>query len=164
MKRFFVATLFIATIIGATVVFFFNRPIEKTKTPSIQQSTTSATDTRQGVDIQASFAIFTNGTKRIFTDSKYHNRSPDVYIESENPDVVKVKKTGSTWDDFFKTLPMKLDKQCLTTGTGQVFCSNNNVTLKFYLNGQLDQDALNKVITNGDKLLVSYGTEDQIRP
>src|SRR3989338_991461 len=109
------------------------------------------------VDTKASFAIFTNGTLRIFTDSRYHNLSPDVYIESPNPNIVHVKKAGITCDDFFKTLPMKLEDDCLTTGTGQTFCTNETRALKFYINGQLDAATLNRVINSGDKLLVSYG-------
>ena len=112
------------------------------------------------VDTKASFTIFTNGTLRIFTDSRYHNLSSDVYIESPNSTVVHVKKVEITWDGFFKTLPMKLTSDCLTTGTGQVFCTNETSALKFYINGQLDTAALSRVINSGDKLLVSYGPPD----
>ncbi len=108
----------------------------------------------------ASFAIFTNGTFRIFTASMYHNLSPDVFIQKDNPNIVYVKKDGLTWDDFFKTLPMKLDQTCLTTGTKQTFCTGQNGTLKFYLNGEKTDDALQKEIKQGDKLLVSFGPID----
>lgn len=117
------------------------------------------------VNYSAGFAIFTNGTFRIFTASMYHNLSADVYIEASNPNIIHVKKTGITWDDFFKTLSMKLTKDCLTTGTGQTFCTKANQTLRFYLNGREDSYALEKIIKNADQLLVTYGseTEDQIQ-
>lgn len=92
----------------------------------------------------------------------YHNLSPDVYIESSNPNIVQVKKVDITWNDFFKTLPMSLSRDCLTTGTGQTFCTEGTQTLKFYLNGQLDADALDKKISAGDQLLVSYGDEGDL--
>lgn len=113
------------------------------------------------VDYQASFAIFTNGTRRIFTDQKYHNQSKGAFLQGENPNIVHVKKDTITWDDFFKTLPMQLTKECLVTGTQQTFCTGTNGTLKFYRNGKEDKDALNKVIKNGDQLLVSYGSENE---
>ncbi|OGH02929.1 MAG: hypothetical protein A2798_00680 [Candidatus Levybacteria bacterium RIFCSPHIGHO2_01_FULL_37_17] len=114
-------------------------------------------------NIKASFAIFTNNTKRVFTDPKYHNQSKDAYMEEAN--IVIVKKTGTVWDNFFKTLPMKLTKDCLTTGTGQIFCGDGSGKLRFFINGIEDRDALEKEIKNGDKLLVSYGskTEDEIK-
>src|SRR3989344_516440 len=111
------------------------------------------------IDKQASFAIFTNGTFRVFTASMYHNLSQDVFIEGSNPNIVKIKKEGITWNDFFQTLPFKIAKDCLTTGTGQTFCTGQNGTLKFYLNGRLEQEALDKKIEQGDKLLISFGNE-----
>lgn len=111
------------------------------------------------VEITASFEIYTNGTERIFTDPKYHNQSDDVYIASNNPNTVVVTKSGTTWNDFFDTLPMKLDKKCLTTGTGQVFCANDGDApgaLRFYINDVEDPDALDKVIEDGNNLRVIY--------
>ena len=114
----------------------------------------------KNVNYQASFAIFTNGTFRTFSDSMYHNLSEDVYIESSGLNIVNVKKPLVTWDDFFKTMPFKLTKECLTTGTGQTFCTNYNASLKFYLNEMPDPNALDKVINAKDRLLVSYGSEN----
>lgn len=109
-------------------------------------------------EIKASFAIFTNGTFRIFTDSMYHNLSEEIFIESSNPNIIHVRKEYATWDDFFQTLPFKLDHECLTTGTGQTFCTGENGTLRFYINGEDSSgDALPKIINNNDKLLVTYG-------
>ena len=143
-------------ILGAGAIFAFSsskpkaEPLESpTPTPQVAE--------KVEVDTRASFTIFTNGTLRIFTDPRYHDLSSDVYIESPNSNIVNVKKARITWDDFFKTLPMKLTSDCLTTGTGQVFCTNETRTLKFYLNEQLDAAALSRVINPGDKLLVSYG-------
>ena len=113
----------------------------------------------ESVDFKASFAIFTNGTFRVFTASMYHNLSEDVFIEAENPNIVHVKKSGITWDDFFKTLPFKLTRECLTTGTGQTFCDGQNDTLKFYLNGEKTDNLLDSEIHKGDQVLISYGNE-----
>jgi len=115
----------------------------------------------QEVNIRAAFTIFTNGTLRIFTDSRYHNLSTDVYLQADNPNIVHIKKTGITWDLFFKTLPMQVSKECLITGTKQTFCTNENGKLYFYINGNKDNDALLREIKNGDKLLISYGNENE---
>lgn len=109
--------------------------------------------------IKAGFAIYTNGVFRIFTAPMYHNLSPDVYIESANPNIVVVKQENTTWYDFFSTLPFSLDDKCLTTGTGEQFCSGNGGTLRFYINGTERKDALNSIIKNGDRLLVTFGSE-----
>ncbi len=113
------------------------------------------------VDSRAAFAIFTNGIFRVFTAAMYHRRSGDVYIEETNPNIIKIKKAGVTWDDFFKTLPFTLTHECLTTGTKETFCTNANKTLRFYLNGVLKTTVLDGVIHHSDKLLVSYGNEEE---
>lgn len=112
------------------------------------------------VDKRAAFAIYTRGTFRIFTAAMYHNLSPDVYIEARNPNIIQVKKAGVTWNDFFKTLPFSLTKNCLTTGTKETFCTNGTETLMFYLNGEENEVALDQIIEEGDKLLVTYGNKN----
>lgn len=130
-----------------------------TKTTSPESSTIANISSK--ADYSASFAIFTKGTFRIFTASMYHNLSKDVYIQADNPNIVYVKKKGITWNDFFKTLPLKLTKDCLTTGTKQTFCTNINEKLRFYVNGKEVVNALDNQIEAGDQLLVTYGNESE---
>lgn len=115
------------------------------------------TSTPRDIDISASFDIYTNGTRRIFTSSKYHNLSPDVFIQLDSPNTVHVKKFGIIWADFFKTLPMQLTRDCLITGTKQTFCTGEGGELRFYINEKEDKDALDKAINDGDSFVVRYG-------
>ena len=123
---------------------------------SATELVTNPTPTPKPIDFVASFEITTLGTKRIFTDPKYHNLTDYAYLSSLDPSFVHIKKTGVTWQEFFDTLPMKLTKECLTTGTGQVFCTDQTNKLKFTLNNLEDPDALDKEITPGAKLNVAY--------
>lgn len=151
----------VAIIVIAWFLFFSSaKPTNELKTAI---SPTPQTEESQSkiADIKAAFAIFTNGTFRIFTAAMYHNLFADVYIESSNPNIVHVKIANITWDDFFKTLPFKLSKECLTTGTGQSFCTKGNQSLKFYLNGEIDPSALDQVIKDGDQLLVTVGNDSE---
>lgn len=160
-------TVIISIILFLVVLFgfaFISNRREEPKSPFLeetQQQSTSTSAQTQVIDKQASFAIFTNGTFRVFTASMYHNLSPDVYIEASNPNIVKVKKAGLTWNNFFSTLSFKLTSDCLTTGTKETFCTGNRGTLKFYLNGERNGVVLDQEIQNGDKLLVTFGTESE---
>lgn len=149
-----IAVLGLGLLLAASVFFlrFSKQDIVETSLPEFSPST-------QDFERAASFTIFTNGTKRDFSDSRYHNQSPDVYLESTNPQIVHVKRAGTTWGDFFSTLPMKVNKECIVTGTGQTFCTSKTHTLKFYLNGTQDEDVLAKPINDNDQLLVSYGPD-----
>lgn len=151
-------------IIGLLVLtggyIFLTTGVSKQETQTTQSPAATTNLSPQEVNYSASFAIFTNGTFRIFTNPMYHNLSKDVYIEASNPNIVYIKKSEITWNDFFRTLPLKLTKECLTTGTKQTFCTDTQGTFKFYLNGKEDTDALDKKIKQGDELLVTYGSEN----
>lgn len=158
MKNIFFIILLLALGVGIGYLIF-----NPTPTPVKELNFAKPTPTPYVVamektpeEIAASFGIFTNGTFRTFTASMYHKLAPEIFIEPNHPNIVHVKQNGLTWDYFFKTLPFLLDKDCLVTGTGQSFCSDELQKLRFYINGVEDPDALDKVINHKDKLLVSY--------
>ena len=109
--------------------------------------------------VTAEFEIFTNGVKRDFTASMYHNLSPVAYIDKSNPNEVIVEGDGVTWQEFFDTLPFNINKTCLTTGTGEKFCSGDKGVLEFFLNGENSPDALNKIISQEDVLEVRFTSQ-----
>lgn len=152
VKKYFVVVL---VIIITILVFkktqgnFYTQAVPITSPSSMPASPSS-------VHVHAKFAVITNGTTRVFTDKKYHNLSPDVHLEAEDPNTVHVHKEGIIWSDFFTTLPMSLSKTCLVTGTNQTFCTGNDKALKFYINGQENPNALDTVIGQSDKLVVEF--------
>ena len=154
-------TLFLASamlIVGAVLILGLRNSIYKS--PSIENSTVNLPEVSKSTNTEeftASFEIYTNGTKRIFTQTMYHNQSNEVYIENPDPSVIYVKKPGITWDNFFKTLPFSLTKERLITGTKQEFCNTESKKLNFILNDQNSPNALDLEIKKDDKLTVTYG-------
>ena len=55
---------------------------------------------------------------------------------------------------------MKLEKDSLTLQNGQVLDNSNGNTLKFYLNGKKVDELANYIPQDLDKLLISYGPEN----
>ena len=151
--------LVIAMLLVGVVLFVGSR-VGNYKSPYIDNSTAISPDPSESTrikDFTATFEIYTNGTKRIFTQSMYHNQSTEVFIENPDPSVIHVKKAGVTWAGFFETLPFSLTKECLITGTKQEFCNTESEKLEFTLNGQNNPDALELEIQKGDQLVVTYG-------
>ncbi len=153
MKKIIIGIIVLITVI---IFWYFSNNTKSITQQMVSSPTRSSLPTNNSVEISATFKIITNGTTRIFTDSKYHNLSKDVYVTSQNPNTIVVKKTGIKWSDFFKTLPMSLDENCLVTGTKQTFCTNKNGKLYFYINNTETPDALDNPIQNNDFLLVEY--------
>ena len=138
-----------------SAIIYLNKP----QTPQITSQTPTPTPfSEEKVNIKATFTIITGNITRNFKAEKYHNLSDDVYITADNPTLIHVKKAGITWDDFFKTLPMKLTKDCLTTGDGETFCDKKDGSLKFYLNDIEDNNLLDKEIKDDDKALIRFTT------
>src|SRR3990167_2725306 len=104
----------IVTVLFLVSIFaLFNK---SQTTPSPASTSTPTPPAEEKINFTASFTIITDNITRSFKAEKYHNLSLDVYITVDDPTLIHVKKSGITWDDFFKTLPMKLTKDCLTTG------------------------------------------------
>ena len=148
------------TLIGSILYFFIQK--ESSDTPQVtitelEKITTSSTETvDNAVDYSASFEIYTNGTKRVFSDPRYHNLSDTVFINSEDPNLVRIKRKDVVWSEFFNSLPMELSKDCLVTGTGQEFCTNDTHQLTFTINGTPSPNALDRVINDNDTLVIIY--------
>ena len=148
-----IKVLLLFLVVLAGLGFFFLRKGVPAPLPS---SSLEETRVEEPVSFEASFEIFTNGTKRIFTDSRYHNLSNRVYLEGSDPSIVQVRAEGVTWGEFFNSLPMKLTKDCLTTGTGQTFCESSGGVLGFFINDIHTPEALEKEIKSGEHLLITY--------
>lgn len=129
--------------------------IPKNKTPTKQNSPVPEANDRKA-DFTANFEIYTNGTKRVFTAAMYHKLSSDVFIDSPDPSVIYVKKTGITWNDFFKTLPFSVSKDCLVTGSKETFCTDETKKLKFILNEAETPSTLDLEIKPDDNLQIRY--------
>ncbi len=159
-----VGIVVVAILLFLSGIIFYSK---KSTSPGISKTQdalpleTSETPTPPITNMKASFAIFTNGTFRVFTAPMYHNLSQEVYIDASNPNIVRVEKADITWDDFFSTLPFKVTHECLTTGTGETFCTGSNGELKFYINGKKTVNALDQIINDRDKLLVTFGNESE---
>src|SRR3972149_7956099 len=119
MKR---TKLFITTLVLITLGLGYLRLRPPTATPTALPTASPQPTPTINTPFRAYFLIFTNGTRRIFSDGMYHNLADSAFLTAENRDMVTVTQP-TTWGDFFATLPFSLSQDCLTTGTGQVFCT-----------------------------------------
>jgi hypothetical protein len=147
-------TVVILVILGLVSWLSLKTPATPSLPPSSSQQSVAIPLT---TPIQAGFLIYTNGVKRSFAASMYHNRAESVFLAADSPQIVHITIEGVTWTDFFQTLPMSLTRECLITGTKESFCTGPQGTLRFYINGEENADALEEVIAQNDRLLISYG-------
>ena len=62
---------------------------------------------------------------------------------------------------MFNSMKIALDDKCFVFPDGRQFCTNEDYSLKFYVNGQKVDDIRYYVVQEDDRILISYGNESQ---
>ena len=118
----------------------------------------------------ADFAVFINGEKIDFSQAKYQTKLPDdptacgdtsklAHLHAGKGNIAHKHATGVTWQYFFSTLNITLEKNCITIGNyDNLLCSNKESKLRFMENGK-EVDELGE-IKDLSKVLISYGSEN----
>ena len=96
-----------------------------------------------------------------FSKERFQLRNAFVHLENNNGIVIHRHSQGITMGYFFDTLNLGLTPDCFTFDDGRKFCTNNDYTLKFYINERQVDDVRDYIIFEGDYILISYGAETQ---
>ena len=113
----------------------------------------------------ADLNIYVNGERLILAKPENYMKSSFMHLDnSQNPaDANSVlhmhAKKVPLWL-FFRSIGMNLTKDSLTLADGQVLKNGNGKTLKFYLDGKRVNELENYVFQPLDKLLISFGLEN----
>lgn len=94
-----------------------------------------------------------------FSAPAYQIKSPWIHFEGRDGSTVHKHATGVTLGYLFESLGLGLDDQCYTFQDGRNFCTNDDYSLKFYINGEKVDDIRDYEILENDRILVSYGGE-----
>lgn len=125
--------------------------------------------------IHSDFKVYVNGQPVDFSDKDHMGRmrnnlpvSSFMHVDSGSPapektgDILHMHATKVPLWLFFKSIGMRLDKDSLTLEDGQVLKNENGNTLKFYLNGKKVDNLGNYVFQDLDKILISYGPDNDL--
>lgn len=159
MHKYPLVLLLLITVVSAYLVLFSDR--EAIDNNINKHETESVYETENFTPYKASFLIIINGISNDFSAARFHNLSPNVFIDSDNPAVVNVMSPDVTWNDFFSSLPIGLSEKCLTTSSGQSYCDGTNGFLRFYLNEQEQDKIFETTIQPDDQLLITFGNETE---
>lgn len=101
----------------------------------------------------ANFQVYINGTSLDFTDQKYQA----TVLQEGNGDLIHFSEGSMTLGSFFESLDHKLTNTCLTTDSGDEYCSDDSSKLFAYINGEEVEDFSSYELQDLDRILVSYG-------
>lgn len=91
--------------------------------------------------------------------------SPFTHLHDMEGDVIHKHMSGITLGDFFESIGMNLTETCFKLDDGTAYCNDDTHSLKFYVNGKLNNKFDQYEIQDLDQILISYGveTEDELQ-
>lgn len=112
--------------------------------------------------IHASLLVSIFGDKFDFSTPNYQVKTPWIHFENQDGDTIHRHSTGVELEFLFNSMSVGVDENCFVFPDGRQFCNNEDYSLKFYINQQLVKDIRQYVIQEDDRILISYGSEDQL--
>ena len=112
----------------------------------------------------ASLLVRIFGDKFDFSATTYQIKNSWIHFEESDGNTIHRHSSGVTLDYLFETLSIAIDEDCYIFTDGRQFCTNEDYSLKYFINGDSVNNINDYVIQDDDRILISYGseTEDQI--
>jgi len=101
------------------------------------------------------------GDKFDFSLPAYQIKNSWIHFEAQDGNTVHRHSTGVTMGYLFETLGIGLTEECYVFPDGREFCTNEDYSLKYYINHEKVSGINDSVLQDGDKILISYGNESQ---
>lgn len=112
--------------------------------------------------IHASMLVKIFGDKFDFSTPNYQVTTPWIHFENSDGDTIHRHSTGVELEFMFNSMKIAVDENCFIFPDGRQFCNNEDYTLKFYINDKRVPDIASYVIQDNDRILITYGNEDQL--
>ena len=145
----------VAVIVGVSVYNFINLPQEATL------GGPEGAGRLGGEHVHASMLVRIFGDKFDFSLPAYQIKSSWIHFEAQDGTTIHRHASGVTLGFMFETLNIEIDDQCYKFPDGREFCTNEDYSLKYYVNHQPVSNINDYVFNDGDRILISYGNEDQ---
>jgi len=112
----------------------------------------------------ASLLVRIFGDKFDIAATTYQIKSSWIHFEESDGNTIHRHSSGVTLDYLFGTLIIGIDEDWYNFADGRQFCTNEDYSLKYFINGDSVNSINDYVIQDDDRILISYGseTEDQI--
>lgn len=128
--------------------------------------------------IHTDWKIYVNGKVLDLSDKAHMERmranlpvSSFIHVDSGAPtpektgDLLHMHATGVPLWIWFESVGMKLDQNCLVVESGKEsgkkYCNDGKNSLKFYVNGKVNDQYEQYVFNDLDKILISYGPKSE---
>jgi len=107
----------------------------------------------------ASLLVRIFGDKFDFSVPSYQIKSSWIHFEESDGTTIHRHASGVTLGYLFNSMNIGINNECYAFPDGRNFCTNEDYSLKYYINHQIVKDINNYVFEDGDRILITYGSE-----
>ena len=107
----------------------------------------------------ASLLVRIFGDKFDFAVPSYQIKNSWIHFEDSDGTTIHRHSTGVTLGYLFDSINIGIDNQCFVFPDGRQFCTNEDYSLKYYINHQPVSDIREYIFEDGDRILISFGSE-----
>ena len=148
----------IAVIVGYAGFLFMNMTVEAPGGP--ENAGALGSD-----HAHAAILVKIFGDEFDFSAPAYQIKSPWIHFESRDGSTIHKHATGVELEYLFNSLNIGIDDQCFIFPDGKQFCTNDEYSLKYFINGEKVTDIRSYEIMEDDRILITFGgeTDDQVQ-
>ena len=107
----------------------------------------------------ASLLVRIFGDKFDFSSPAYQIKSSWIHFEDSDGTTIHRHSSGVTLGYLFDSLGFTVNDECFAFPDGRSFCTNEDYSLKYYINHQSVGNIYDYVLGEGDRILISFGSE-----
>ena len=144
----------IAVIVGFSIYTFIDMD---TSGPGVPEGAGKLGDEHE----HASLLVRIFGDKFDFSLPNYQIKSAWIHFEDQDGDTVHRHSSGVELEFLFNSLKIGLNDKCFIFADGRQFCTNEDYSLKYFINHKPVSDIRKYVIQEDDRIMISYGDETQ---
>ena len=109
--------------------------------------------------VHSSLLVRIFGDKFDFAVPSYQIKSSWIHFEDSDGTTIHRHSSGVTLGYLFDSINIGIDSKCFVFPDGRQFCTNEDYSLKYYINHQPVSDIREYVFEDGDRILISFGSE-----
>ena len=107
----------------------------------------------------ASLLVRIFGDKFDFSVPSYQIKSSWIHFEESDGTTIHRHSTGVTLGYLFDSINIGIDNKCFVFPDGRQFCTNEDYSLKYFINHKPVSDINHYIFEDGDRILISFGPE-----
>ena len=142
----------IAAIVGYSIFIFMTAGVDAPGTPP---GAGLLGDEHE----HASLLVKIFGDTFDFSVPSYQIKSSWIHFEQSDGTTLHRHASGIELGYLFDGLRIGIDSECFIFPDGRQFCTNEDYSLKYFINHQRVDDIRDYVFEDGDRILILYGSE-----